>query len=312
LPPFPEQRRIVAKLDSLCSRTKAARDELVRIPLLIEHYKQAILEKAFSGELTADWRAREKLRGVPQPENELPEGWSIKQLQHIAHIQGGLALGKKRVSDEELFEVQYLRVANVQRGYLDLSEIKTLWATHAEIEKLSLIRGDILMNEGGDRDKLGRGWVWDGEITSCIHQNHVFRVRLFDPNIPPRYISYFANEFGQKYFFDEGKQTTNLASVSKSKVSALPVPVPPPAEALEIVRLIEEAMAWLNLVATEQGKATCLLNHLDQGLLAKAFRGELVLQDPKDEPAEKLLERIRAARSTEAKSRRGRRCRAAA
>lgn len=124
-----------------------------------------------------------------------------------------------------------MRVANVQRGYLNLSEVKYVQATTLERQKLRLIKGDILMNEGGDRDKLGRGWVWDDEIENCIHQNHVFRVRLKDKRFPSKWISYFTNEFGQKYFFDKGQQTTNLASISKTKVAA--------SDILEAQRLFE-------------------------------------------------------------------------
>jgi type I restriction enzyme S subunit len=205
-----------------------------------------------------------------------------------------------------LLELPYLRVANVQRGWLDLREIKTIEVTAKEADALFLRQGDVLMNEGGDRDKLGRGWVWDGQIHDCIHQNHVFRVRLASGTVPPRFLSYYANEFGQKHFFDEGKQTTNLASISKSKLSAMNVPVPPFKEAIEIVRRIESAFAKIDRLAKEAKRALELVGRLDEAILAKAFRGELVPQDENDEPAEHLLERIRAEREASPKATRGR------
>lgn len=292
LSPLAEQRRIVAKLDSLLSRTTYARDALDHIPALIEKYKTRILDMAFSGELTKD------LRPAP-PGNEavsknLPKGWEIKLLGNISEIQGGIQVGKKRKSIVDLESVAYLRVANVQRGWLNLDEIKTIEVTISEKERLLLREGDILMNEGGDRDKLGRGWIWEGQISDCIHQNHVFRIRLKDASFPPKFVSHYANEKGQRYFFDQGTQTTNLASVSKRKIAALPVPVPPRDEAVEIVRRIETAFAWLDRVSEEHAAVSRQLPLLDSSILQSAFRGELVPQNPHDEPASSLLERIEA------------------
>ena len=288
IPPLPEQRRIVAKLDSLRARSSRARQELDRIPALIERYKQAILAKAFSGELTADWRARNRssagdfllddeiecttqLSDMPA----LPHGWRWVRAGDLMEIKSGIALGKKRSANAELLELPYLRVANVQRGWLDLSEIKTTLVTSREAEALRLEIGDILMNEGGDRDKLGRGWVWDGEIEDCIHQNHVFRLRLRTRKVSSRYVSLYANEVGNRYFLEQGKQTTNLASISKSKVSNMPIPVAPPDELKQIVKRVESALLWLDKIATEHSLAAHLLPKLDQAILAKAFRGEL-------------------------------------
>ena len=100
----------------------------------------------------------------------------------------------------------YLRVANVQRGYLDMSEVKTILATHPDIRELTLKYGDVLFNEGGDRDKLGRGWVWRDEVAECIHQNHVFRMRPFLPDIQPELISHHGNTFGSFGFRTRGNR----------------------------------------------------------------------------------------------------------
>lgn len=302
LPPLAEQKRIVAKLDALNAKSARARTELARIETLVSRYKQAVLSKAFSGELTS---AR-----FAEAEGEIrlshPPHWKQTQLGEIADIKSGITLGKKRKPDEQLLELPYLRVANVQRGWLDLREIKTIEVTAKEAGALFLREGDVLMNEGGDRDKLGRGWVWDGQIHDCIHQNHVFRVRLASGTVPPRFLSYYANEFGQKHFFDEGKQTTNLASISKSKLSAMTVPVPPFEEATEIVHRIEAAFAKIDRLTKEAKRALDLVGRLDEAILAKAFRGELVPQDENDEPAEHLLARIHANREAAPKGKRRR------
>jgi type I restriction enzyme, S subunit len=319
VPPLAEQRRIVTKLDTVRGATERARVELDRIPALIDRYKQAILSAAFYGELTGEWRkthyeeAEEFLDSCSictldtDDLPSLPRGWSWVAAGQLCNIKTGIALGKKRPPEATLIERPYLRVANVQRGWLDLEEIKTLRVTQKEAESLYLQRGDVLMNEGGDRDKLGRGWVWEGQVDNSIHQNHVFRLRPRSPRIPSRYISYYSNEFGQSYFLRSGKQTTNLASISLSKVSALPIPVAPPREMERIVQLIETAFGWLDRVAAEHENATRLLPRLDQAILAKAYRGELVPQHPNDEPASRLLERVRATGADSPK--RGRRVR---
>jgi len=110
---------------------------------------------------------------------EVPAHWEVKKLKWIAEIQGGIALsaGKKL---ENPVTLPYLRVANVQDGYLDLSEVKTVEVEAEQVARYMLHKGDLLMNEGGDNDKLGRGCVWQGEVNPCLHQNHVFAVRLLD------------------------------------------------------------------------------------------------------------------------------------
>jgi len=315
LPPLNEQRRIVAKLDRLFARSRRAREELGRVSGLVQRYKQAILAAAFRGDLTADWRKENAdslianhflIEAGIKPADEanlpsLPNGWCWVLAGNLCSIKSGVALGKKRSPGTGLLELPYLRVANVQRGWLDLNEIKTVLVTPKEAEALYLKAGDVLMNEGGDRDKLGRGWVWDGQIDNCIHQNHVFRLRLKTDKVSPHYISYFANEFGQKYFMDQGKQTTNLASISMSKLSKFPLPIAPPEEMKLILQLTEKLFENIDLMEQEHQQASKLLDRLEQATLSKAFRGELVPQDPNDEPAAVLLERIQSDRQAQPK-----------
>lgn len=308
LPPLNEQKRIVTKIEGLNDRTQRAKEALEAIPKLCDRFRRSVLDAAFRGDLTANWRKENEdnsttkdflIEAGIQPANEanlpsLPNGWAWVLAGNLCNIKSGVALGKKRTPGTQLIELPYLRVANVQRGWLDLNEIKTVLVTPKEAEALYLNNGDILMNEGGDRDKLGRGWVWEEEIKNCIHQNHVFRLRLKTDKVPSRYISYYANEFGQKYFMNQGKQTTNLASISMSKLSNLPLPIAIPGEMELIIQLIEKMFKIIDLMNQEHQKAIKLLDILEQATLSKAFRGELVPQDPDDEPASILLERIRS------------------
>jgi len=232
----------------------------------------------------------------------LSEGWEWAPLGAIAELKGGLTKGQKRKATEIVREVPYLRVANVQRGYLDMEEVKTIDATEEEITELRLEEGDVLFNEGGDRDKLGRGWVWEGKIAECVHQNHVFRARLLGVVMQPKLLSWYGNSIGQRYFEDEGKQTTNLASINMTKLSMLPVPIPPVAEQKKIVAELERRLSVVDEVDAEVKANLKRAERLRQAVLLSAFEGKLVPQDLSDEPASALLERIHAAREAAPKA----------
>jgi type I restriction enzyme S subunit len=243
------------------------------------------------------------------PVFEVPTSWTWASIDELTLLAGGLTKGQKRPPGITLRKVPYLRVANVQRGRLDLSIIKEIEATEDEIAELTLHPGDILLNEGGDIDKLGRGWVWGGEIGVCLHQNHVFRARPASQLIVPAFVSHYTNTFGQQFFLDQGAQTVNLASISMSKVRALPVPIPPVDEQREILSRVQ---ALLTVAETVEGHITAASSQADrlvQAILGKAFRGELVptdaelaRQEGRDyEPASRLLERIRRERAPTAR-----------
>ena len=314
IPPAAEQRRIVEKIEALTARSGRAREALAALPALLDRYRAAVLAAAFRGDLTAEWREEHPHAqtadkflarlGVPVEDIDadevpltLPPTWRWARIASLTEVKGGLAKGKKRKATDRLEMIPYLRVANVQRGYLDLTQVKEIEATPEEIAPLLLQPGDILFNEGGDRDKLGRGWVWNGEVERCIHQNHVFRARPISVEINPYLISHFANTYGQRYFFGEGKQSVNLASISLSKLRAFPVPVIPPAEQVVLMQRLQQAFLHVDAFEAAWRAASNRLPTLDSAILAKAFRGELVPQDPTDEPASALLERIRAARA---------------
>jgi type I restriction enzyme S subunit len=142
-------------------------------------------------------------------------------------------------SKEECVELPYLRVANVQDGYLDLSEIKTINVHRDKVNRYRLEKGDVLLTEGGDFDKLGRGAVWSGQIKNCVHQNHVFAVR---PNANELLSSFLSaqtgSSYGKRYFLSCSKQSTNLASINSSQLKAFPVILPPLPEQKTIADLL--------------------------------------------------------------------------
>ncbi len=264
--------------------------------------------------LDDEWKEQYQEPAPPDTEElpELPEGWVWTTLQAITDIKGGITKSTNRRTRGPTRQVPYLRVANVQRGFLDLSDIKTIDATEEEIWQLRLMRYDILFNEGGDRDKLGRGWIWNDELPECIHQNHVFRARLISYDVQPKYISWYGNSIGMDYFFEQGRQTTNLASINLTKLGLLSVPLPPMKEQQRIVAEVERRLSIIDNVEATIEVNLKRADQLRQIVFKEAFTGKLVPQNPDDEPAAVLLQRIaeerikretnlQAARETKAK-----------
>ena len=246
-----------------------------------------------------NWQSRYKEPVAPETSDlpALPEGWCWATVDQIGRVGSGITKGgTKREAARRA--VPYLRVANVQRGFLDLGSIKTIMASEDEVRRYSLEPGDVLFNEGGDRDKLGRGWIWQGEIPECLHQNHVFRVRLFLRGCSSELLSHYGNSMGREWFFRKATQSVNLASINQTTLRSLPVPLAPVREQGEVVRRLVDALGALEFTRT------AIRGHLEraaalrQSILKRAFEGRLVPQDPNDEPAAVLLERIGAVRET--------------
>jgi len=304
LAPLSEQKRIVDKLDALRARVDACTQRLDRLPAIVKRFRDSVLAAATNGELTREWRAAlgddGRVRSFQLEDADtirdytFPASWSARRLSDIATISGGVTKDSKKQS-ADFTEMPYLRVANVQRGHLDLREVKTIRVPPDRVEELLLRVGDILFNEGGDIDKLGRGCVWNGELPACVFQNHVFRARLLDRAFEPRYFSWYGNSRGYQYFLARGKQTTNLASINKSVLSALPVAIPSAQEQAEIVRRVQDLFLLADRLEGKAAAATARVVALTPSTLAKAFRGDLVPQDPIDAPASTLLARMHAA-----------------
>ena len=153
-----------------------------------------------------------------------PMGWETKSLESVADIVSGITKGRK-TKEKELFEVPYMAVSNVKAGYIDWTNVKTIEATKTEIATYQLKINDVLMAEGGDPDKVGRGALLTTVPKNCIHQNHVFRVRL--NQLSPIYFSqYLQHEKSKRYFFSCAKQTTGIASINMTQLKELPVLIP--------------------------------------------------------------------------------------
>ncbi len=176
----------------------------------------------------------------------IPNGWKQKPLHEVAQIQTGIAKGKKDLKDP--VELPYLRVANVQDGHLDLEEIKSIAVSRREIGRYSLRENDVLLTEGGDFDKLGRGTIWSAQIEPCLHQNHVFAVRTNPEILDPYFFSLQAGgDHGRSYFLSCAKRSTNLASINSSQLKKFPTILPPIMEQRRISKAIQ---CWDKAIST--------------------------------------------------------------
>ena len=156
----------------------------------------------------------------------LPQDWRAIRLATHADIQSGIAKNANATLRDPI-TVPYLRVANVQDGFLDLTEVSTIDIERGDLNRYAVLPGDVLMNEGGDLDKLGRGAIWTGLVSPCVHQNHVFVVRCKSELVPDYLNAWTSSAQARRYFMLAGRQTTNLASINKTSLGELIVAVPP-------------------------------------------------------------------------------------
>ncbi|EAP1703818.1 restriction endonuclease subunit S [Salmonella enterica] len=165
---------------------------------------------------------------------ELPDGWEWCLFEDVVDIQSGITKGRN-LANRKLISIPYLRVANVQRGYLDLSEVKEIDIPEEEKDKYHVIKGDLLITEGGDWDTVGRTTVWCHDWY-IANQNHVFKGRVIGQDIDPYWLETYMNSpYSRDYFASASKQTTNLASINKTQLRGCPVAIPPSSEAEKIM-----------------------------------------------------------------------------
>ena len=196
-----------------------------------------------------------------------PKGWGIARLGDVAEVVSGVAKGRK-LGGRATREVPYMRVANVQAGHLNLNEMKRIPATEAEITELALQRGDVLLTEGGDHDKLGRGALLDIDIGECIHQNHVFRVRASQASLVPEYFAAFLQtDVARHYFLKSAKKTTNLASINMTQLRALPVVLPP----VNLQRQFAGRASQTKILADDLGQGARLARQALESVLSGVF-----------------------------------------
>lgn len=263
LPALSEQRRIAAFLDKRCAAIDGAiaakEDQIVALGntwrfLIHNAVTRGVENEPRLRPVSNDW--------LPS----LPAGWDLIQLKRVSSLQGGLTLGASY--EGELIERPYLRVANVQDGFLDLGDVSLIEVPLSVAKSVELQKNDVLMSEGGDLDKLGRGCVWSGQIEGCLHQNHIFAIRCFEHKLRPQFLAYLtSSQYGRDYFEATGKRTTNLATTNSTKVGEFYIPLPS-------LRTQDRIIQYLDAKYRELGKLKA--NLADQISTLRAYRKSLI------------------------------------
>jgi type I restriction enzyme S subunit len=326
LPPFAEQRRIVARIKALQARSRIAREALDIVPGLLEQLRKSMLAAAFRGDLTADWReqhpdaepaealldrirqdrrrqweAKNPRKKYVEPERvddadlpDLPEGWAYARADEIVAPGTVISYGIVLPGDPLKEGVPYIRGQDIEDGRILVDQ---LWRTSPDIaakhERSSLSEGDVLLciirhlkvaivPKGIDGANLTQGTV---------------RLRPSDAITGPYLAAYLESPAAQGWM-KERYFGMAMPRINVEDARAIPVPVAPIEEQQEITRRIARHEQYRVRVVAEVKAALAEAARLDQSVLAKAFRGELVDQDPADEPATVLLERIRSSMGT--------------
>jgi type I restriction enzyme S subunit len=244
-----------------------------------------------------EWKKKYTEPEVPHTTSlpPVPGGWLWVSLDQIADIQGGIQKQPKRQPKKNF--CPYLRVANVYRGRLELSEIEQMELFGDELDKLRLQKNDLLIVEGnGSPSEIGRMAIWRGEIQDCVHQNHIIRARLASGVTAEFCAAHWNSPQGSSEVMQVASSTSGLYTLSRAKVARFYLPLPPVVEQTRIVKEVQRRLSKIDACEYVLQHQTRHASRLRQAVLKNAFAGKLVAQNPDDEPASVLLERILAVR----------------
>ncbi|WP_413219982.1 restriction endonuclease subunit S [Tritonibacter mobilis] len=336
LPPLAEQKRIVRKLETLSARTATARTNLTAITKLVERYRNAVLDLAFKGALTAEWRALHRVgpsastklkrnleelrvalveKGDKPPrvrtakannhripvQLPIPSDWALSTMEEISSPVRLIQYGILKPGPEEAGGVPYVKVMNIKGGVVEPEKIRhTTKEIHRQYMRSSLKTGDLLLTIRGTVGRMA--FVPESLDGGNITQDTV-RIDVLG-GMNSAFVYWFFHSPQAQTYFRENLKGVAVRGINVGDVRPMEVPLPSRTEQDEIVRRIQTYFAKIDLLAAEATKALKLTDRMDQSLLAKAFSGELVLQDPNDEPANELLNRIRDARADAPKPKR--------
>lgn len=304
-PPLAEQRRIVAKLDALTARTARARADLDRIPALTARYRKAAFVAAFRGQLTKARLGGAETDHAHDPTGlfSLPDGWrwqvAASAVEPGADIVYGIIQPGPKLGDG----VPYIRGTDIQGGKILVDQLlKTSPEIAARYERSKLKPGDVILGI----IRATKVAVVPAELEGGNITQGTARFRP-GPDISTDFLALWLEGPDAQNWLHRHYRGIDMPGLNLGDVRRLPVPIPPKAEQAEIVRVLHTALGEIDRLAAEAASARRLLKRLDQGILAKAFQGKLVPQDPADEPASVLLDRIRAERASAPKATQGRR-----
>lgn len=272
VPPLPEQQQIARYLDWQTAKINKFIRNKKKLITLLKEQKQNIINEAVTKGINPNVKMKES--GVEWL-GEIPEHWECAPLKRFCTIQSGVTLGAN-YNGLKTVERPYLRVANVQNGYFSLNLVKTIEIPEGDIKRYELQYGDVLITEGGDLDKLGRGFVWKSEINGCLHQNHIFAVRVKKDRLLPEFLSCVLNaKPGREYFTLKSKKTTNLASTNSSTVKAFLMPHIAVYEQMQILDYINQETSKIDLTISKAEKEITLIQEYRTRFISDVATGKV-------------------------------------
>ena len=269
-----EKKIIVNFLDHETAKIDALIEKQQQLIALLKEKRQAVISHAVTKGLNPNVRMKDS--GVEWL-GEVPEHWVVSRLKYTSNLQSGIPKGND-LTGKISISVPMLRVANVQDGYLNLDDIHEILIEPNQLERYSLKYGDVLMNEGGDNDKLGRGAVWKSQISPCIHQNHVFAIRPF--SIEPEWLDLLTRaSYAKFHFYMVAKQSTNLASISSTNIKETPIIIPPLDERQKIMRFVLEKINSFENAEIKCSSQISLMQERRTALISAAVTGKIDVRD---------------------------------
>ncbi|MDY0895348.1 restriction endonuclease subunit S [Pseudomonas fluorescens] len=294
LPPLAEQTRIAAKLDELLVQLDTLKTRIDGIPALLKRFRQSILAAAVSGRLTKNMEG-----------SDLPPEW---QQVNFSTVMSDLRYGTAQKCDYNGGETGVLRIPNIGNNGIRLNDLKSSNFSPAEVKKLSLKKGDLLLiRSNGSVELVGKSAVVGSREEGLLFAGYLIRVRPNAEKAIAEYINYWLKSPAVRQVIEmTARSTSGVNNINSEEIKSLIFTMPPLSEQNEIVSRVEQLFALADQMEAKVASAQNRIDHLTQSILAKAFRGELAPQDPNDEPASVLLERIKIRRATAPKARRGR------
>ena len=334
LPPLAEQRRIVAEIETQFTRLDASVAALRRAQANLKRYRASVLKAACEGRLVpieaklarsegreyepaavllerilaerrARWESQEKRRGKYKepfaPDSsalpELPEGWVWAAVEQLS---SRIQYGTSNKADSDTSGVPVLRMGNIQEGSLDFSDLKYLPSQDTEVEKTLLANGDLLFNRTNSAELVGKSAVYrEGHPLACF-ASYLIRVSFGEGCLPDYVCTFINSQHGRAYIGQVRSQQVGQANVNGTKLAAMTILLPPLAEQRRIVAEVERRLSVVQQAEATVEVSLARAERLRQSILKQAFSGKLVPQDPDDDPASALLERIRAEREAQA------------
>ena len=281
LAPLNEQIRIANKLDSLLAKVEAAQTRLDKIPTLLKRFRQSVLAAATSGELTMQWREKQN--------NHFK--WQEYRFESLLEeLRNGLSPKPNEIG----IGYPILRISSVRLGIVEQTDVRFLECEDSIKDKYALKTNDLLFTRyNGSLDFVGVcGLVRNLKHKVLLYPDKLIRARLNHIAMPEYIEIYFSSPIARRNIIDCIKTTSGQKGISGKDIKGQKVNAPPIEEQKEIARRVESLFTLADSVEKQYQQARLRTDKLTQSLLAKAFRGELVPQDPNDEPAEKLLARI--------------------